>query len=271
MDDPWFYSEEQPPPAERRPHPPTEIVPPDPWRPREYRQTEHLAQLNRGLPAEPASPRPQPGFTPQPRPYQPPRDPRAQPQVRHGDATWTPPPRPAAPPGPYRPPQPFYGYQGAPPQLRPPRPRPRKSRKGLAFAVFGAAGALVAVIAAVSASHPSPSQSPAAPGSAAAPAQGTAPAAAPETVATFSGSGITNTPQFAVSSTWKLDYSFDCSGFGDGTGNFIILEDGTYGAMEVDELAASKTGSSYAYDDAGTHYLEVDSECSWTLKIIDEG
>lgn len=32
----------------------------------------------------------------------------------------------------------------------------------------------------------------------------------------------------------------------------------------------SKTSSTWAYGDAGTHYLAIASECDWTVKVIDE-
>ena len=91
-------------------------------------------------------------------------------------------------------------------------------------------------------------------------------------VAKFSGSGQENTARFTVSSTWKLSYSFNCSAFG-GSGNFIVFEDGgnDFSGVSVNALAASKTGTSWAYSDAGTHYLEVDSECAWSMTVTDEG
>jgi hypothetical protein len=139
---------------------------------------------------------------------------------------------------------------------------------GLVF-VIGIAAA--AASPSSSSSPPAASAPPAQTQAAVPPAPSKAAVATAKTVATFSGSGITNTAQFTVSSTWKLDYSFDCSNFGY-AGNFIVMEDGGLsGAMNVNELAMSKTGSSYAYNDAGTHYIEVNSECSWTLKVIDEG
>jgi hypothetical protein len=92
-----------------------------------------------------------------------------------------------------------------------------------------------------------------------------------KTVATFSGSGIENTPKFTVTDTWKLSYSFDCSNFGS-QGNFQVYEDGGNDfSLSVNDLAKSKSGSTYAYGDAGTHYLEINSECSWTVKVIDQG
>ncbi len=105
------------------------------------------------------------------------------------------------------------------------------------------------------------------------PAASSSPAAAPEaarTVATFSGSGQQNTPQFTVTATWKLDYSFNCASFGQ-VGNFQVYEDGGNDfSLSVNDLATSKGASTWAYSDAGSHYLQVNSECSWTMKVIDE-
>jgi hypothetical protein len=90
------------------------------------------------------------------------------------------------------------------------------------------------------------------------------------TVATFSGSGQENTPKFTVTDTWKLKYSFDCSSFGQ-SGNFQVYEDGGSDfSLSVNDLAISKSSSTYAYGDAGTHYLQINSECSWSVKVIDE-
>jgi hypothetical protein len=107
------------------------------------------------------------------------------------------------------------------------------------------------------------------PSSAPAPPSSSPPSLAGKTVATFSGSGIENTPKFTVTDTWKLSYSFDCSTFGY-KGNFQVYEDGGFSGVTVNDLATSKSGSTYAYGDAGTHYLEVNSECSWSVKVIDE-
>jgi hypothetical protein len=183
--------------------------------------------------------------------------------------------------------QPGYGQPPSAPQS-PQQPQPHKSwparHKVLTgFMVFGG---LVVVGGIVSAAGGSGSASPSAPGgavqTAAAPAatqaanQPAAPASSaaavkPQLVATFSGSGIQNTPRFTVSSTWKLDYSFSCSSFGS-AGNFQVYEDGgnDFGGVSVNDLAMSKTSSTWAYNDGGTHYLEINSECDWTVKILDE-
>lgn len=99
-----------------------------------------------------------------------------------------------------------------------------------------------------------------------------APSAAGETVATFSGSGILTTPKFTTTGSWKLDYSFDCSSFGT-SGNFAVYQytGSTLTDVSVNQLGMGKSGSTYDYADGGTHYLEVNSECSWTLKVVDEG
>jgi hypothetical protein len=227
--------------------------------------------------------------------YQPEYDPRQQPPQtppqwggRPQDGAWGgqpqyPPRQPQYPPQGYRP-QPQYPPQGYGPQYPPPQQPPRKSRKGLAFLGCGGLVVLVIIIAAVasSSSSSSPSRSSSPPPAAsqqqpAAPAQPPAKAAAApvplkaKTVATFSGSGVQSTPPFTVTSTWRLDYKFDCSSFGY-KGNFIVMEDGGLtGAMDVNALAMTKSGTSYAYNDAGQHYIKVDSECAWTLKVIDEG
>ena len=38
----------------------------------------------------------------------------------------------------------------------------------------------------------------------------------------------------------------------------------------VNDLALSKSASTWAYNDGGTHYLEFNSECSWKVKVVDE-
>jgi hypothetical protein len=190
------------------------------------------------------------------------------------------------PGGQYPPPQPAWRQPNQPPQEYAPQPpqSPRKSRKGLAFLGCGGFAAIFILIAALAGSHSTSSSPPAAASSpqaslpaasqqAAPPAQPAAKApAVAKTVATFTGSGIQNTPQFIVTGTWKLDYSFNCADFGY-AGNFVVDEDGgsDLSGLSVNDLAMSKSSSTWAYDDAGTHYLAVNSECSWTMKVIDEG
>ena len=190
------------------------------------------------------------------------------------------------PPGPPPGWQPGYGQQppwGPQPGYQPPQPPPRKPWIARHKVLSGliAFGCLIVLIIVANSGGSSSSSGAAntatqatAPSSAAAttaqPSASPSKTPAAHTVATYNGSGIENTPQFTVTATWKLDYSFDCTDFGY-QGNFIVMEDGTFGAMSVNGLAMSKSGSSYAYNDGGTHYLKINSECSWTVKILDEG
>lgn len=264
----WEYRE----PPERPRHPPTELVQPAPWRPRRYSQTEHLQRLApRGLPEHPAQRGPAPAFTPAGAPAFTP----AGAQRARGAG-----PPPAFPPA-YRgqpPQQPYY-----PPQQ--PVPPRRGNRTGLTV-LLGVCGGIFAIVVIAAAASSSPTASaPAAaqaqsaagarPTTAARSAAHSAAAVAPpaaKTVATFSGNGTENTAQFTVTGTWKLDYSFSCSDFG-GQGNFQVFEDGgqDLNGVEVNALSTGQSGSTMAYGDGGTHYLEVNSECAWTVKVIDQG
>ena len=51
----------------------------------------------------------------------------------------------------------------------------------------------------------------------------------------------------------------------------IDWADSDFDGVEVNDLARSKSGSTWAYGDGGQHYLEINSECSWTVNVVDEG
>jgi hypothetical protein len=148
--------------------------------------------------------------------------------------------------------------------------------------VLAGFGGLVVAIIAISAISSHGSGSPAASsGSAPTTSSAASPAAASSspaaaaadarTVATFTGSGQQNTAQFTVTSTWKLVYSFNCEAFGS-AGNFQVYEDGgsDFNGVSVNDLAMSKSASTWAYNDGGAHYLQVNSECAWEMKVVDE-
>lgn len=155
------------------------------------------------------------------------------------------------------------------PGQRPPRRRHLARR--ILLGVVGLVAALVVIGALASHGKPSPAASPPASTSSSAPAAAPASSVKSHTVATFSGSGDLNTARFTVSDTWKLAYSFDCSRFGY-PGNFAVVEDGgsDFGGVSVNDLSKGKKASSWAYHDAGTHYLGIISECSWKVRVIDE-
>jgi len=91
----------------------------------------------------------------------------------------------------------------------------------------------------------------------------------PVVIATFGGSGIENTAKFTVTGDWVLEWTYDCSAFGD-SGNFIVDEDGgsDFNGASVNELGPGGHGETHVYGDAGSHYLAMNSECSWTAKVV---
>jgi hypothetical protein len=93
--------------------------------------------------------------------------------------------------------------------------------------------------------------------------------AGPKTVLTAHGSGIKKTAKFTTGDDWTIHWTYNCSGFFGGKGNFVVTvyTDGGLDDIAVNELGKKGSDASPEYDDAGTHYLEVNSECSWTLKV----
>jgi hypothetical protein len=180
---------------------------------------------------------------------------------------------PQNPFGPYRPQQ---GYRPQPP------PRRRHTLRNVLLGTLGGVVALGVIGAALSGGNGSGStagsgatQAVSAPASSApaSPAAATAaPAprpAAPHVIATFSASGIENTAKFTVPANWTLHWSYNCSAFGQ-AGNFAVLEDGgaDFGGATVNELGTAGHGITHAYGDSGSHYLEVDSECAWSMQVV---
>lgn len=108
---------------------------------------------------------------------------------------------------------------------------------------------------------------------AAAPAPSTAkpkpkPKPAAKTVLTESGHGIKTTQRFTVHGDWDLHYTYNCASFGM-QGNFIVTTGGTDFPMPLaNEIGMKGTETTHQHED-GTLYLDVNSECSWTIKVID--
>jgi hypothetical protein len=175
--------------------------------------------------------------------------------------------------------------QGLPPQA-PPRTlrRRRTRRRTLRNALYGISAGIFAIVI-LSIALSGGSQPPPAPASAAGPAASAsataapaeaapppAPAPVPRVLATFTGSGIQNTTQFTIGGdgNWNLDWTYNCAAFGT-SGNFIVGEDQDGldpSGVNVNELGNGGTGTAHAYGDAGLHFLDVNSECSWTMKVI---
>ena len=105
------------------------------------------------------------------------------------------------------------------------------------------------------------------------PAPAPAPAPAPHVptiLLQVSGSGTKSTQTFSAPTNWTLEYTYDCTSFSGGTGNFQVFIQkaaGGYSALTpVNQLGASGSDTEY-YHSGGQLYLEVNSECSWTVTV----
>lgn len=97
------------------------------------------------------------------------------------------------------------------------------------------------------------------------------PAPTTYTLLSQSGSGQASTASFTTTSNWVITYTFDCSSFGS-QGNFQIYINNTDGSLNTDTGAndlAMSGGNTDHYYDAGSHYLQINSECDWTVSVTD--
>lgn len=96
--------------------------------------------------------------------------------------------------------------------------------------------------------------------------------AAPSThvVLKVSGSGIKNTKTFTTGGDWSISYSFNCASFGS-KGNFVITvyDSDELADLPVNELAEKGSDVTYEHGDSGSHYLQINSECSWKVTVTD--
>jgi hypothetical protein len=96
--------------------------------------------------------------------------------------------------------------------------------------------------------------------------------APPGPVFSMSGQGTEATATFTVASSWTLAWNYDCSDSG-GQGNFIVspysaISNSTpVGDLPVNELGPGGSGVQNYYDGGGTMYLEINSECSWSIQV----
>jgi hypothetical protein len=73
-----------------------------------------------------------------------------------------------------------------------------------------------------------------------------------------------------VADSWHLSWSY--WGCPDGTSNFQVTEYNSDGSIDINGISVNELGTgrgpvaTYAYGDADTHYLSVNTEgCSWSL------
>jgi hypothetical protein len=92
-----------------------------------------------------------------------------------------------------------------------------------------------------------------------------APPAAATTLLTLKGTGTKTTAQFTTGSNWTVGYTYDCARLaGNFTGNFTVTDETKM--LLVDEIKLKGSGSSPQYA-AGTHHLQINSECDWTITV----
>jgi hypothetical protein len=91
-----------------------------------------------------------------------------------------------------------------------------------------------------------------------------------QVITRLNGSGTQNTATFTTPDSWHLSWSYwGCS---DGRSNFQVFEYNSDGSLDSSGISVNELGTgrgpvaTYAYGDAGTHYLSVNTEgCSWSL------
>lgn len=82
------------------------------------------------------------------------------------------------------------------------------------------------------------------------------------------GSGIDNTPSFTTSGDWEVDWSYDCSDFGQSSnfGIFVFNSGGSLSDVAANQHGTKGAGLSNEHQ-GGTYYLEVDSPCYWHVIV----
>ena len=94
------------------------------------------------------------------------------------------------------------------------------------------------------------------------------PALADTVVYSGSGSGQHTTQRFSVGDDWDLKWSYNCENFGS-AGNFQVYVNGAPDPeMGVNELGMHGQGTEHFHGGAGKRYLEMNSECDWTVKAV---
>jgi hypothetical protein len=92
------------------------------------------------------------------------------------------------------------------------------------------------------------------------------PAQQPQVLLDLSGNGTKTTQKFTAASDWDLNWSYDCTSFGN-SDNFQVMIYNGDGSLSTDNALVNRLGSKDSgvehYHTGGTFYLVVNSECSW--------
>jgi hypothetical protein len=93
---------------------------------------------------------------------------------------------------------------------------------------------------------------------------------ADDVLRTFAGTGNRTTSQFTVAADgrWELRWSYQCGAHASGDGLIVMEGNAARSGVSVDATGAEGQGSTWAYSDAGRHYLVVITNCTWTAKVL---
>lgn len=95
--------------------------------------------------------------------------------------------------------------------------------------------------------------------------------AAPQTLLNIKGNGSKTTQTFTAAGAWDLSYTYDCTSFGVPQGNFQVYVYNSDGSMSYNNAPVNQLGKSGSdvehYHTGGSFYLEVNSECDWTVTV----
>jgi hypothetical protein len=85
-----------------------------------------------------------------------------------------------------------------------------------------------------------------------------------------SGNGANTTEKFKAGSDWDIAYTFDCSA-ANGVDIFqLYIYNGDGDLTGVGANTQARKGNEVTHQhDSGTHYVQVNSACKWTLKVTD--
>ena len=88
--------------------------------------------------------------------------------------------------------------------------------------------------------------------------------------AVYAATGSANTSQFTIggNGTWKIAWSYSCAGL-DPKGSFAVGQDGasSIDGAYITRLGATGRGGTWAYQDAGSHYLTIRTRCRWRITV----
>ncbi|KHL05675.1 hypothetical protein [Sinomonas humi] len=81
------------------------------------------------------------------------------------------------------------------------------------------------------------------------------------------GVGDTTTAKFTTPAEWAVQWSFDCSKQPTGRGVLDVESEDRDAHVSVDD-GSTAADMTYVHDDAGSHYLDVTTDCDWTLRVF---